>query len=294
MAFDDIDTPVPESELFGEAEAAPEPEVTETDAGEVVAEDTDEPAVEADPAPEPEAEAQEEAAPARAQVIPRARFDEVNAKLHAEREEKAQLMAQLEALRKPADTPAADAVDIEALEAQHFDAILSGEKDVAVRLRAQINAEIFAQAERKALEKAIQHTTAKEERSEFDQTVAAVHQQFPFLDHASASANPEAIAEVVEWRNYYIDKGDSPATALQKAAGRVATVYAAPVQAAPVVQHTNTRKQVAIARNVAATGSQPPAQVAGIGNRAVPPLPEVKTQNDWENLKESEREALLM
>ncbi|MBP7526232.1 MAG: hypothetical protein KA779_15835, partial [Propionivibrio sp.] len=85
-----------------------------------------EPKAEEDPKPEEEGAPQ----PRRDAVIPRARFDEVNAKLHAEREEANRLRAELEALNKPNAAQAAE-IDVDTLEDQFFDAIINGEKERA-------------------------------------------------------------------------------------------------------------------------------------------------------------------
>ena len=85
-----------------------------------------EPKAEEDPKPEEDGAPQ----PRRDAVIPRARFDEVNAKLHAEREEANRLRAELEALNRSSTTQA-DAIDVDTLEDQFFDAIINGEKERA-------------------------------------------------------------------------------------------------------------------------------------------------------------------
>lgn len=90
----DIETPANMELLGGTPDDEPE---TNEEAGEPAAE-ADETK---DEAPEA-AETEEEDPPAkRDPVIPRARFDEVNAKLHAAREEAEQLRAALEAKASP-------------------------------------------------------------------------------------------------------------------------------------------------------------------------------------------------
>ena len=251
------------------------------------------------PAPTPDPEPKEEEAPKsdeedapqpkRDAVIPRARFDEVNAKLHAEREEANRLRAELEALNRSSTTQA-DAIDVDTLEDQFFDAIINGEKERAKEIRAQINAEIYTKA-RAASEEAVSTTlTQREIQSSFAKAVEQTVTDYPFLDSNSPDANAEAIGEVVEWRDFYLSKGDTPAAALQKAAAKIAPIYS---KAAPELP-TDKRKQAALATAAKASAAQPPAVEAGIGNRAIPFGDDIiGDQAKWEKASEAERLRML-
>ena len=244
-----------------------------------------EPKAEEDPKPEEEGAPQ----PRRDAVIPRARFDEVNAKLHAEREEANRLRAELEALNRSSTTQA-DAIDVDTLEDQFFDAIINGEKERAKEIRAQINAEIYTKA-RAASEEAVSTTlTQREIQSSFAKVVEQTVTDYPFLDSNSPDANAEAIGEVVEWRDFYLSKGDTPAAALQKAAAKIAPIYS---KAAPELP-TDKRKQAALATAAKASAAQPPAVEAGIGNRAIPFGDDIiGDQAKWEKASEAERLRML-
>ena len=244
-----------------------------------------EPKAEEDPKPEEEDAPQ----PKRDAVIPRARFDEVNAKLHAEREEANRLRAELEALNRSSTTQA-DAVDVDTLEDQFFDAIINGEKERAKEIRAQINAEIYTKA-RAASEEVVSTTlTQREIQSSFAKVVEQTVTDYPFLDSNSPDANAEAIGEVVEWRDFYLSKGDTPAAALQKAAAKIAPIYS---KAAPELP-TDKRKQAALATAAKASAAQPPAVEAGIGNRAIPFGDDIiGDQAKWEKASEAERLRML-
>ena len=300
MDFDDIDTPIPDSELYGgEPDTAPATDAapggedvvkndvaTETDPAETAepatAETTDNPEASSDAA---------DTETKRSETIPRARFDEVNSRLHAEREARKRLEDEITALKSKSAEAAT--VDIEALEAEAFEATIEGNKERVIELRKQINAAIKDQTQREFEAQRREKEDAKNAQSAFETAAADIWAKYPYLDHTNdAQSNPEAIAEVVEWRDFYINRGQSPVEALQNAVAKVTPLYT-PVQApAPVV--TDGRRQAALARNVAASGAQPPAQVAGIGNRAAPPKPRVESQDDWEKLSETERESLLM
>ena len=259
--------------------ADPEPEVVEEA----------EPAPEVAPEPNPEQEEEDAPQPKRDAVIPRARFDEVNAKLHAEREEANRLRAELEALNRSSTTQA-DAIDVDTLEDQFFDAIINGEKERAKEIRAQINAEIYTKA-RAASEEAVSTTlTQREIQSSFAKAVEQTVTDYPFLDSNSPDANAEAIGEVVEWRDFYLSKGDTPAAALQKAAAKIAPIYS---KAAPELP-TDKRKQAALATAAKASAAQPPAVEAGIGNRAIPFGDDIiGDQAKWEKASEAERLRML-
>ena len=281
----DIDTPA-DMELLGGTPDDDEPETNE-EAGEPAAE-ADETQ---DEAPEA-AETEEEAPPTkRDPVIPRARFDEVNAKLHAAREEAEQLRAALEAKASP---DPASAVDVDALEDQYFEAILEGDKDKAKGLRSKINAEIYNKAEAASTAAVSASLSQREAKTSFEKAVAQTVTDFPFLDSNSPESSPEAIAEVVEWRDFYIAKGDSPASALQKAAQKVAPLYAT---ASPDTQPpaTDKRKQAAVANAAKANAAQPPRVDAGVGNRSIPAGDSiVGNQDKWEKASEAERMRFLM
>ena len=269
-----------------EQAADPEPEVVEEA----------EPAPEVAPEPKPEQEEEDAPQPKRDAVIPRARFDEVNAKLHAEREEANRLRAELEALNRSSTTQA-DAIDVDTLEDQFFDAIINGEKERAKEIRAQINAEIYNKA-RAASEEVVSTTlTQREIQTSFAKVVEQTVTDYPFLDSNSPDANAEAIGEVVEWRDFYLSKGDTPAAALQKAAAKIAPIYNKTTEPTPDPTPeplTDKRKQAAIANAAKASAAQPPAVEAGIGNRAVPFGDDIiGDQAKWEKASEAERLRML-
>ena len=275
--------------LGGTFEDDPKPEEPEIKQDEPAPKE--EPKAEDEPkeAPTPDDDEPEEPQPKRDAVIPRARFDEVNAKLHAEREEANRLRAELEALNRSSTTQT-DAIDVDTLEDQFFDAIINGEKEKAKEIRAQINAEIYNKA-RAASEEVVSTTlTQREIQSSFAKVVEQTVTDYPFLDSNSPDANAEAIGEVVEWRDFYLSKGDTPAAALQKAAAKIAPIYS---KAAPELP-TDKRKQAAIANAAKASAAQPPAVEAGIGNRAVPFGDDIiGDQAKWEKASEAERLRML-
>lgn len=239
--------------------------------------------------PKPEVDEPEDPQPKRDTVIPRARFDEVNAKLHAEREEAARLRAELEALTRkpePADT------NIDTLEDEYFEAMIAGDKAKAKEIRATINTEIFNRAQAASAETAAATLTQREMQTSFSKAVEQTVSAYPFLDSTKPEANAEAIAEVVEWRDFFIAKGESPAVALQKAAGKVAPLYAAKSEPTPPAVDTRKQKAVEVAARTA--NAQPPSVEAGVGNRSIPLGDDlINDQNKWDKASEAERQRFL-
>ena len=240
-------------------------------------------------APTPDDDEPEEPQPKRDTVIPRARFDEVNAKLHAEREEAARLRAELEALTKkpePSDN------NIDTLEDEYFEAMIAGDKERAKEIRATINTEIFNRAQAASAETAAATLSQREMQTSFTSAVEQTVKAYPFLDSTKPEANAEAIAEVVEWRDFFISKGEPPAMALQKAAGKVAPLYAARQE--PTSPPVDTRKQKAVEVAARTANAQPPSVEAGVGNRSIPLGDDlINDQNKWDKASEAERQRFL-
>ena len=239
--------------------------------------------------PKPEVDEPEDPQPKRDTVIPRARFDEVNAKLHAEREEAARLRAELEALtKKPEPTDN----NIDTLEDEYFEAMIAGDKARAKEIRATINTEIFNRAQAASAETAAATLTQREMQTSFSKAVEQTVSAYPFLDSTGPEANADAIADVVEWRDFFIAKGESPAVALQKAAGKVAPLYAAKSEPTPPAVDTRKQKAVEVAAKTA--NAQPPSVEAGVGNRSIPLGDDlINDQNKWDKASEAERQRFL-
>jgi hypothetical protein len=301
--FADIDTPVSEDELSGSAQGdqtnGEKTPVVQADA--VV--DDDKKTVDGEKTANADTEAQPTATETKTErepVIPRARFDELNSKLHLERQETERLRAELEASKNPKPSAAeVETVDVKALEKEYFDAVIDGDQDKAVAIREKINDQIYARAEAATTEKVTRQLSERDLQTSLSKAVDSTIAAYPFLDSTSPDANQDAIAEVVDWRDFYLSRGDSPAVALQKAAAKVGPTFAtaaATITAGsgekPEVK-TDLRKQKAVERNITDATAQAPAPVAGIGNRTTPPAPKIDTQKDWEKLSESEREAIL-
>ena len=227
-------------------------------------------------------------------VIPRARFDEVNAKLHQERQARERLEAELAELRSPS-SPAAAAVDLRALKRQVFELRMTDEEE-ADRIEELIEAERDRRAEVKALAAVERREAAREQLATHNALQAAqaeIISEHPWLDHTTSHGDQRAIAEVVALRDTYISGGMPPVDALIEAANMIARARGSSIKqqdsedpAAPV----DKRKRAAVATAARVSATQPPRVDAGVGNRAIPAGNSiVGNQDRWERASETER-----
>ena len=98
------------------------------------------------------------------------------------------------------------------------------EEGATERARALVSQE-FAQRDAQAQAAAAQ--------ASLDATVSKVIEAYPFLDSTKPTANAEAIADVVTWRDALVAKGAPMHVALAQAAAKFAPIYADP-KPAPV------------------------------------------------------------
>lgn len=297
--FDDIDTPADDAALFADAESGADEglrakagdeadeEQGEESCSEVVAED------------KPDAEVEASAEPQRDAVIPRPRFDEVNAKYKQEKERADELERQLrEATAGKAEAnqePPPPAFDFDAKEDELETARMDGDMDRVRAIRKEIkDAErverdrLFQEATARAERQATEVVTQREQQRLLTEAAQIIVTKYPGLNDNDGD-NP-AMKEILEWRDFNFMKGMSAHEALLKAAERVAPAYFKEGAAPAAV---DKRKQDAVVRNLRDAAAQPAAPEAGIGNRAAPPEPEISTQEDWEKLPAKERERLL-
>lgn len=233
--------------------------------------------------------------------IPRGRFDEVNSKLKAERERREELEAELAQLRsekqaqgqsKEGQQTAEPGFDYKAARAAYREALVCGDDDKADALMDEIEkhreADLMAKVRAASREEAQGAVSAKESKTLLDAAVAKALNDYPELN--DNGGDNQQLKDVVEWRDFYISRGQAPHEALTAAVAKVMPQKAAQPNDPPVDQ----RKQKAIERNAADAERQPAAPSAGIGNRGVPSAPVIETQEQWDRLPESERERMLM
>ena len=260
------------------------------------------PAVAAEPEPEPEPVAEDKGADKTEARIPKARFDEVNARMKQAEAEKQALEAQLRALQQPQAAPAPQApaqagqVDINAAEDAYLEALRQGDAARARQIRVAINAHIQQQAENAAIEKVTATLSKREVETSLLAVATDAVAKYSFLNEDSEDANPEAIGEVVEFRDFYVSRGDRADVALKKAVEKIAKMYAPKAAPKPEPEpelKTDTRAKEAIQRNALAANAQP-APLAGVGERASKARYDVSkmTEDEFDALPASEKKRL--
>jgi hypothetical protein len=264
LESDNVDPPVPPAE-----EPAPEePEGSTDPEGE---------------AEKPEAEAQPDAAnpPAEVdkQLIPRARFNEVNDRAKAAERRAQELEARLNATIPPTD------YDFESKEREYMDAVLEGDHQKALGIRRDIRAAEMEMARSVAATQASQAKEATKAELEFEQAVASIEVDYPAFSQSSTDYNQELVDEALELHAGFVSRGYSPAAAMRKAVAYVANMNGltaksqapAPAPAAPK-RTTNTVKS-----KLDMAASQPPVQSGVSGG---------ETEPDYRNLSDEEWDAL--
>lgn len=237
------------------------------------------------------AEEEQSPQPKRDQAIPRARFDEVNAKLHAAREEAEQLRAALATKMALAQAP--ENIDLDDLEDQYYESFMSGDKDEFKRVRAQIREQVSADVYAKAEAAASRKIAEQAAENQFQQVVQQAVTAYPFLDNESKAANRAAIDDVLSWRGMYEAQGYSKANALAMAVNKVGPYYHRPAPAEED-QPVDTRKQKALRLAAETAVLQPPRVDDGVGTRAIPASREILgNQDKWDRASDSERMRFL-
>lgn len=211
--------------------------------------------------------------------IPYSRFAEINerriraeerARLLEEELQRAKGAAQPAAEGKPADDK--PAFDFDAKEEEYAQALMDGDTKLAAAIRKEINDEIRRQAEEQAAANAEMRLLARQAQEAFQKAVTESIEKYPFLDKNSPQAHPKAISEVVEWRDFYISKGKSPAEALRQAVKRIAPAYAGGSRQGDAddegVESPRNRLKAALERNANHANRQPARLAGGVGDRS--------------------------
>ena len=205
-------------------------------------------------------------------MIPKARFDEVNDTLKEMRRQNELL---LQAVASKTAAPAAEAaatpqqqeaapIDLDALEKEYVNALLDGDVDKATGLRKAIRSE----ENRIAVEQALGVQDARNAQSLFTAEVSSIYADYPALNNKGEAPDAKAIADVIEWRDFLVDRRGLPLhTALRQAADRVAAERGWSGES-PKAETSDRRPEAQRRRNAQANLDQPPALEAGLGERA--------------------------
>jgi hypothetical protein len=247
----------------------------------------------------------DEPAPAPAPAgghIPKARFNEVISQRETLKAQNAELQRQLEevmaATRAPAQAtqpqvvPQPAAPELKALRAQHREAMFNGDSDKAAELEEQIDAVVIDIAAARITSQQTQAQAANDLQAEADKSVAA----YPYLNTPEGK---EACDLIIMLRDQKTAAGIRPAQALREAVAAIAPRFA-PAAENSDTNLTNSTKAVdnrvanAVARGAADSNLQPPAPMAGVGNRATEGRVDVSklTDDQFANLSEADKKRL--
>ena len=235
-------------------------------------------------------------------MIPKARFDEVNNAKKAAELREAALLDELKDLRngvvKPeaAATPAEPVAtpEIADLEDAYTDALMDGDRDKAREIRMQINGLI----EDSAVQKIDQRNTMATESQSINAAAAAVIEAYPQFNDTGEHANPEAIAEMIELRDFYIAaKGMRPSEAITKAAEKVAKLFDLAVPAEPATETApvvDPRSVASIKRGAAVAATQPNTGAVGVSSREDTAKINIQAIDDdeFDSLTDAQKRAL--
>lgn len=223
--------------------------------------------------------------------VPYSRFREVNQRAQEERDARLRAETEAEMLRRQAMPPAPPAepeVDLKALRKARNDALLEGDTEKATEIDELIETERDRQLANKIRRDTVAEMTTAQDRRELARTAAAVVKEYPFLNSASEDRNDAAIAEVLEWRDFYASKGTMTlAEALEKAVDKVAPAYAPAKAGAADDDLARRRQAIALSRGATTAARQPSPPTAGKGARASgdSPIKDVETLSDDEYAK---------
>lgn len=251
----------------------------------------------ADKAPEADAE-KDDHPDQRQQRIPKARFDEVNTRKNALEQLLEEAQRQIEELRQ-AGTPPANTVDAPpafdeaAKEREYLEAVIDGDTDKAVQIRASINSNIRQQARQDFEVDQSSRAAATDLQSASEQAVV----DFPYLDTPDGA---EAIELIVASRDSKVARGMPIGEALRQAVASIAQRFmpldtetpTATLQGGQPVK--DLRPANALARGAADSNLQPPTLQTGTGNRTVAGRVNVAemSEEQFENLSVAEKRRM--
>ncbi|GAA5785667.1 hypothetical protein [Chitiniphilus shinanonensis] len=199
---------------------------------------------------------------------------------------------------KQAEAPTIDQ-QLDDMERRFSTLVLDGRVEEAVELRREIRALERQQVADESRSTSASVIEADRDQVELNQAIAEVLVAHPYLGDG-AEQNAEALAGVVEWRDFLMQsKGMKPAAALRAAVEKVTPFYTKPAASArdPVpasVAKAHPRNAEAVHRGAADAARQPPVMKGGEGNRATVETLDVRnmSETDFAKLSESEKAKL--
>jgi hypothetical protein len=233
----------------------------------------------------------------RPNLIPKARFDEVNNRkndlaeqLLAAQQEIARLTTPAPATTTTSQAPAA-VFDEAGREEEYAQALIDGDTKLAAQIRVEINNNIRVQA--------TNDFEVQQEHRRVVQSVQAVTTQaladYPYLDTPEGE---EALDLIISARDRRISNGMQAAEALREAVAAIAPRFLPVATPGRDLNdggaQTDTRTANALARGAADSNRQPPSVQLGAGNRAAANRVDVEdlTDEQFDNLSAADKKRM--
>lgn len=273
------EVPSYEDQLMAEQEAKAEP------APEASAPEPEEPPEPETPEPEVEEEKPEEEEPKEKKqnrFVPRDRLNEVLEQKRAAERRLQELEARL------AQPVAIEQFDFDSKEKEYMSAVLEGDEAKALDIRREIRTAELTAAQRVAEAQALQAKTAIRAEAEFEAVVTKLSTDYPVFDPNAEDYNQELVDEALELQSGFVQRGYTPADAMNRAVKYVAKMHdlVPETEKAKAPKAEPKRGTSTVRSKLELAAAQPPMQV-GTANADAEPDYRTLSDADWDKLPAS-------
>jgi len=228
-------------------------------------------------------------------MIPKGRFDEVNAKRRIAEARIAELEAAAAATTRATEEGEADTFDFDTKEDELTAALIDGDAALAKSLRSEIRAaeraQITRDIEATAIAKATETLTKSQAKSDADGAVADINKAYPIFDPESETFDQDLTNEAIAMARGYQSQGYTFPDALKKAVGNLAKLNDLTAEGE---QKPATRASVDVGKTQAkldAANQQPPKN-KGSAIKEAATDPENMTDAEWDALPPATKKRL--
>lgn len=148
---------------------------------------------------------------------------------------------------------------------ERAEALLEGDVDKIVELDEQIEAHRTAVATKRATEDSNRNISGQLMAQRMNDEADRAFRKYPFLNDASEDHDPEALQDVVMYRDRYIKEGLEPHVALRKAADKVGKLYGQEAQGGDRGGEDGSERSRARILRKANLAGRLPARMSGVG-----------------------------
>lgn len=155
--------------------------------------------------------------------IPYSRFKEVNeeAKRYKQEAEEARLALEFERGKSSVITKSDQQPTLDDLRKKAVEAMQTGDMVGYMRLQGQIEQELETRVAKSTEERVYKKVISEQRMAQLAEVADTLVKQHPELDDRSPNFDAKLQADVLEWRDFYIAKGESPAKALTRAVEKI-------------------------------------------------------------------------